>query len=44
MTDLTYLDAELREDILIVIAFLARNGNHYASAWGRGADIESLMD
>ncbi len=44
MADLCYVDAETREDILVVIAFLARNGVHYADAWGRRGDIQKLMD
>ena len=44
MADLCYLDAETREDILIILAYIAQNDVTYADAWGRGQDMGRLID
>lgn len=44
ITNLTDVDAEIAEDMLIIMAFLVQHGVTYASAWGREADIGRLID
>jgi len=44
IVDIGEVDRELREDMLIVVAYLAQHGVVYADAWGRRADMERLID
>ncbi|MGJ3629845.1 DUF7673 family protein [Sphingomonas sp. MMS24-JH45] len=44
IVDICEVDRELREDMLIIIAYLAENGVTYADAWGRREDMERLID
>ncbi len=44
IVDIGEVDRELREDMLIVIAYLAEHGVTYADAWGREADMGRLID
>lgn len=42
--DIAEVDRPLREDMLIIIAYLAEHGVTYAYAWNRRADMETLID
>lgn len=44
MADLCYLDAETREDILIILAYIAQNRITYAYEWGRREDMARLIE
>lgn len=44
MVDITKVDPETGEDILIIIAFLAQSGVCYADAWQRKDDMGLLMN
>lgn len=44
MVDITNVDPETGEDMLIIIAFLAQNGVYYADAWQRKGDMIALME
>lgn len=42
--DITNVDAEIGEDMLIIIAYLAQTGVSYADAWGREKEMGELID
>jgi hypothetical protein len=42
--DIAEVDRDLREDMLIIIAYLAQNGVSYADAWGRKEEMGELID
>ncbi|WP_203310297.1 DUF7673 family protein [Sphingomonas beigongshangi] len=44
MIDIANVDAEIGEDILIIIAYLAQTGVCYADAWGREKEMGELID
>jgi hypothetical protein len=38
------VDGEIAEDMLIILGYLAQNNVTYANAWGRGRDMEQLVE
>lgn len=44
LINISNVDAETGEDMLIILAYLAQNNVTYANAWGREADIARLID
>lgn len=44
LINISNVDAETGEDMLIILAYLAQNNVTYADAWDRGPDIARLID
>lgn len=39
-----HVDGEIAEDMLMILGYLAQNNVTYADAWGRGRDMEQLVE